>query len=220
MKKLLATFVVCLLAVPAMAFYPDGYSPTWPSVTDGEGYRYHDDIALQCGAPNEAGIQICRSQDDSAYLAVAENGELSIQEWEKINQDLNGEDIDKLLPHKKKDRGSAKKKNAPKVHLNGTTICEFESSNREPVLLTKIEYFGEKARVEERMMKIVPGKGIMVMGRSYDSNPEHARDIQEQMNIELANTQEGKETFVLIDPSIFEESDLHLLCSEPFPEEE
>ena len=217
MKKLLFVLLACLLVMPAMAFYEEGYTATWPAVTDGQGHLYHDNIAVTCAAPQNT-VQVCKSQDDSAYLVVAENDKLSIPEWESVNQNFNEMNLDDFVPHKK-DGNAEEKKEEPKVHLSGTTICEFETSNREPVLLTKIEYFGQKARVEERMMKIIPGKGAMLMGRSYDSNPDHAKNVQEQMDIELANTQEGKETFLLIDPSLYADSDLHLLCSEPFPKE-
>ncbi len=151
MKKLLGIFVVGLLAVPAMAFYPEGEEITFPQTP------FYEEVTVTCGAvetvPGAKGpVQKCKSEDEMTQLLVSAYQErLYKDELDRIEKDKT------LAAHPIKVDIS---RNCP-----GGTDEEFA---RMVKYKTKADAAEHPGFVIEKIEKYVEGKGYIGLMRWYD----------------------------------------------------
>ena len=191
MKKFLSVLVFGLLAVPAMAFHSTGYPITWPATT------LHGDIELTCRAVEDNNIQVCTSEDGLSMLALAFDDQMTVAEFVKAAED--------------RDRGVDRGENEPKPEIYIEDEGHFFCANHDhdPIRITKIQN-GPGGDVKEEMLRIIEGKGVIILSRSYDPNPEHARDQAEKDKIIRDNN--SPEELVLLELN----ADKEFLCKQGF----
>ena len=152
MKKLLGMFAICLLAVPAMALYPEGYKIVLPETP------FHEEEELECeavGTDEEYGyhFQYCWAKDRLTGLYLFDDPEVSALEMqEAMLADRNYKEGRASLSVTRGCRGSN-----TFVHFSKETVSKS----------------GKKDLVQEVMAKMIEGKGWMALSRWCD--PEDSR---------------------------------------------
>lgn len=152
MKKLLGMFVLCLLAVPAMAFYEDG-EKILLELFDGS----HE---LTC-KESSGRFQECTSAGDMIRLLIHTTTEENKDNPEQ--EVYYHEEIDLIMRYFGEDQ---------KLNIQNTRECKV--GNAPFVLYAKTKWADEprKGMIIEFLSKTVPGKGAMRLQRYHNPEPD------------------------------------------------
>ena len=192
MKKLLGMFAICLLAVPAMALYPEGYKIVLPETP------FHEEEELECeavGTDEESGYhnQRCWSEDGNGMLFLADIEDAPALGVQEITlADRNYKEGRAPLSVTRGCRGS-------------NTFVHFTKGSLTPEN-------GEDL-VRESMDKMIEGKGLISLSRWCDPEDSRCANMDDFVlwdvrRLTRAEREQGTKT------------DFDRLCEMEFPEED
>lgn len=206
MKKLLLMSVVCLLAIPAMAFYEEGQKVTL-TLWDGSDEFTTQEVEVTCGAvvKNDGHFpyQNCDSADGLTRVFIEEKG--NFRDYSAYKTEANLLKYDKEAFEQELD---TKPISMTRDCNNGNAIDFVHIAKGQVKKDTDVN----PGFVRETLDRIIDGKGRISIVRYYNPEDPNIPDNEKEYLKARMND------FVMLDVRRFQkDTDLRRLCEWPFP---